>query len=322
MTIYERINPFGKLHYSIFWILVGVAFFVIQHLLAQFSGDPRYLLVRLLIAGTTPLITITGSIVGSAFYKALISAKSIIDMPTESYQSWAKDRFDELFNFKGNKVKLAILLVFIIGEFVIVYVGLPYDSTISNIAYLISVQVMIFVGSHALYALLGMLYTLYEITDFPLKVPFYANRHRSILCLSNAYNIGAFLTLVDYIWLLTMVYLAPWLRLDYVPLVALSIVGFYPLAMFLVSFFQIHAILKKIKQNHIDMINQQIEVCYRKLESRPSKDRLEELQKLMDIQEKVEKRPDWPFDIGNISTFIVSLIIPSVNVALSVFGLL
>jgi len=70
--------------------------------------------------------------------------------------NFGQNTFDKLFNYTGIKVKTVVMIVMILVEATILYLGLPYRSILLKIIYLVSVQVLIFVGCLATYALVGM----------------------------------------------------------------------------------------------------------------------------------------------------------------------
>jgi len=98
------------------------------------------------------------------------------------------------------------------------------------------------------------------------------------------------------------------------------VTAFFPLAMFLFSLLQIHKLLSQIRQYNLELINQQIQTAYNCLATTLSKDTAEQLSQLMDVQNKVGKMPEWPLALEGITTLAVTIVIPIVQIAISVFG--
>jgi hypothetical protein len=87
----------------------------------------------------------------------------------------------------------------------------------------------------------------------------------------------------------------------------LAILGLWPLATFSLSTFQVHILIQKVKQSHLDTINAQIQIMIENIETnKNTEDSYEKLDKAMGVQTKVQNISEWPFAFSSIITFIIS----------------
>jgi hypothetical protein len=88
---------------------------------------------------------------------------------------------------------------------------------------------------------------------------------------------------------------------------------FYPFALLAWSAYKIHRIMLHAKENHIDVINLQIQNCLGRIQRDPLKENLESLDVLLDVQRKVSNELDWPIDFESISALLITFLIPGIN---------
>jgi hypothetical protein len=239
-------------------------------------------------------------------------------VPTENYADWAMKNTRRIFSLDTLQAKIVVFSINAGGTITLILLGLPFSSPILNIILIIGMQFIYLVYSLSVYSLISMLIFFFEISTYPVSVPFYRSNHPAVRKFLTTYSRSSFLTLIAYSLGVFMIWQGPY---EFTPEIVawLTILSFLPLSMFSWSFFQAHRLLRRIKENHIDFINHKIQNIANSVEQDMTKDSLEILSKLMDIQKSVESTQEWPIAFEGVFTFLVTLIIPIIQVVLSVF---
>jgi hypothetical protein len=310
MIAYERIMLTRRVHYIPYWIAVGAVLFAIEQVLIRALGESGFFWVRLLVAyGGLCGIVITLIYMSRSFRAMMSELASVIEPPVADYGLWVEHKTQEIFSFTHWAARLMSAL-FVVGvTSTILLAVLPFRSSALNAVWIIGWQPFLIVSGHAAYSIIAGLDFLTQIVRYPVKVPFYRPNHPAIQSLSAFYSRAALVVLVFYIGLIAAVWTNPYGFTA--PAVAwILVTGFLPLSLFLWSFFQIHGLLRRIKQINLDTVNQQVQVTLTLLQTTPSKENAEALAQIMDIQKKVEQEPEWPFTLEEIFTLIATAVAP------------
>jgi hypothetical protein len=317
MSIYERLVFPKKINPFLFWFLVSAIIFILQEFFLRILGESLYLSMRLLVAiGLFGLIS-GGMTINHSFRKTTKKLQSIVELSDEQYTIWINAKIQDLFTYKSLGTKLMIVVLIIGGVvFSTMLIGFPFNKTLSNIVFGFSMFPLLVVIGHACYLVYGLLKFLSDIDQVPIKVPFYLNRHPSLTNLSVFYSQSSLIVLSAYIWFALTIWISPY-GFTLPLLVLFAFVGFFPFAMFSWSTVQFHSLFQRIKQQHIEIINKQIQEVLKKSQSTLSKDDIEKLNSLIDIQKKVDETKGWLTTPNDIITFLITFAIPIVNFALS-----
>jgi ABC-type multidrug transport system fused ATPase/permease subunit len=162
---------------------------------------------------------------------------------------------------------------------------------------------------------LDLLTTLRELVLRSVHIPFFMMEHRVISKLQNYYAFVGSTVAFAYLWLVVATWRSPYGLSNNVLQVWLTILALYPLAIFVISFQQIHIFMRNIKLSHLAVINREVQEALSNVQTSSSKnlDDAERLEKLMDIQTKVENVREWPIGSQTTFAFIVSFIITFVT---------
>lgn len=317
MSIYERLVFPKKTNPFLFWFLVVAIIFILQELSLRLLEEDLYLPMRFLVAiGLYGLIS-GGIVISHMFRKSVHKLKDIVSLSSEQYTTLMDKRAQDLFTYKSNGTKFMIVVLIIGGVvFSTLLIGFPFQKTLSNVAFGFSMFPILIVIGHACYLVYGLLKFLSDIDLLPIHVPFYRNQHPSLIALSGFYSQSSIIVLLAYIWFAVTIWISPYGFA--VPLLVLfAFVGFFPFAMFTWSTTQFHSLYQRIKQQHIDVINNQIQEMINKSQTALSKDDIEKLHGLMDIQKKVEETKGWLITPNDIMTFVITFAVPIINFGLS-----
>jgi hypothetical protein len=100
----------------------------------------------------------------------------------------------------------------------------------------------------------------------------------------------------------------------------LIVTGFLPLLLFIWSYYEIHVLLQRIKFLNVEEINSQIQLALQRVKAEQSKEQVEVLNGLIEVQSTVEKSQEWSISQAEVMTFLVALIIPLTQVITFIVG--
>jgi hypothetical protein len=191
-------------------------------------------------------------------------------------------------------------------------------STINNLVVKVIVvgilSVLIFFGSHLGYMMLSLLNFLRKIADYYPResFPFYRLPHPSINRLQNYYLSAALMLTVAWIVFAIATWNSPYgiinnddEKIKSVMILWLIITGSGPLLMFLWTYFYIHKINYNIKQLYIKEVSTSIQGMLKEI--RDGQKNFESLKNYLELQDKIQNIKEWPINLANISTFVVTL---------------
>ncbi|MGI9065260.1 MAG: hypothetical protein ACR2HX_02500 [Pyrinomonadaceae bacterium] len=229
--------------------------------------------------------------------------------------SWVESRAKRIFTFSSWGSYVVTALIAVPGLITIFVVGLPSKFTGLNLFGISFFGVILILCGHGLYMCLDLLLTLRELVMRPVQVPFFMMEHRAISKLQNYYAFVGATVAFAYLWLVVATWRSPYRLSNGVLEVWLTVLAIYPLAIFVVSLHQIHVLMRNIKLSHLAVINREVQEALRAVQDSSNK-RLEDaesLEKLMDIQSKVEGVREWPIGSQTTLAFVTSFIITLVT---------
>jgi hypothetical protein len=173
--------------------------------------------------------------------------------------------------------------------------------------------VLIFLGSHLGYVMLSLLNFLKKIADRSPResFPFYRLPHPSINRLQNYYLLAALMLTVAWIGFAIDTWNSPYginnpdKKIEFAMIGWLTITGSGPLLMFLWTYFYTHKITYSIKQLYIQKVSMSIQGMLDRI--RDGQEKIESLKNHLELQDKIQNIKEWPINLANISTFILTL---------------
>ena len=145
-----------------------------------------------------------------------------------------------------------------------------------------------------------------EIVKRPNRIPFFMLRHSVISTLQNYYLIHAFFIIFYYICLIIAVWQGPY-GFNHSMLFWLGCIAFYPLIVFSFSFYQIHLLMKNIKQSYLEIINSEVQDVFNKVLNGHNLTDTYHLEKIMNVQYKIHTLAEWPISLNSTLTFLTTL---------------
>ena len=317
MFPYDRLIYYKRIHYLFYWLIFGAIYFLIWEAITRVLGENGYTLFRVTIAfgGISGLIIFTTAM-RNAFQSLLDKLENVI-APAKDYEKWSTQTVSDIFSFKLPSAKL-FPLIFAIGVTSTVLIAFPpYHSNWANIIWIIALQPFFIVGGFGAHGILHLLYFLTRLSAYPIKVPLFRQNHPGVVALSLFYSYLTLVVVICYVWLITATWQSPYSRLTQSN-IWLIIIGFFPLATFIWSYFRILAFARNILQTHLDIINDQVQSALKQVKKKPSKENAEALMKIMEVQIYLEKHNQLPIKIEQVLTLSTTLLAPFTQLAIDV----
>ncbi len=105
--------------------------------------------------------------------------------------------------------------------------------------------------------------------------------------------------------------------LSAIMLIWLTILSIYPLSTFIWSTIQVHRLAQKAKQAHLDVVNGLVQANLREISEHNTIDAYQKLEKAMGIQVQVQKTQEWPLNIPDTITFLITVMTAVVQTTIS-----
>jgi len=320
MTIYEKLMFTKRLHYIPFWFMIGAILFLQQEIIARVFGETQLFILRILISFYVSVAAIFIISLKNLFTRVAVELKTVIKFPLP-HEIWRQQKVDKLGTFSTLTVRWFLLIIILSFTATVLWLGVPYHSTIPNVVFILSLQPFLITGAHKVYGVWELLKTLKEIVNCPLKTPFYLSRHPAVMLLANFYSRASVYALIIVFLLALCVWFNPY---GLTP----ALIGWWlftstlPVMLFIWSFIQLHTLMQRIKQENVKIINNQIQDSLQALQDKPTKDGAERLAIFMSIQNMAEKMSEWPFSYQGITTFLATFLFPIINFGLTFLKIL
>ena len=324
MSTYERIMPFKSIPYWLFWLGIGVLAFISTEIMVRVYEEDEILnfpALRIIMAIIWAGFPITLTWLSHRFYETLqFASDAFWNDPVEAAE-WLQKRHKRIFTFQSGYSKL---IAFFIGVSVTLSYslgGIPIENLVPKIYFLITGTLVAFMGGQTAYIVIDLLVTLTELTRRNVQIPFFRLPHPRITRLQNYYAISALIMTAGYILLIIAGWQSPYGLSNPGVITWLSLLAFFPLALFIWSSTLIHTLVTRVKESFLELVNKQVQTLFQKTEEIPDIKTYDQLEKAMNLQVKIQSLPEWPFSFASIFTFLITLstaviqvIIPLLNV--------
>lgn len=318
---YEQVILLKRIPYWIYWSAIGILGFTMWEIVIRAFGDKHFLWTQLLFGGGIALLPMTYVWMSHNFQNIMRILSPLLWSDNAEFEGWLEVRATRVFTLNSWQARLVTGFIVISALITVILSRLPFNSSVLNFLALIGFTPLLVVCGQGAYILTHLLVTLREIVRRPPKVPFFMLSHSAISGLQNYYSATAVVVTLAYICLVIAVWQGPY-GLSLEMQIWLTVLAFYPLSMFFWSFFQVHILMRNIKQSHIEIINQEVQLTLEKVLSRNENEDVERLDKVMDIQNRIQTTKEWPVDLQGTLTFLIALTTAIVQVMISIVGIL
>jgi hypothetical protein len=316
-STYEKIIPFKKIPYWLMYLLLGGLFFVFSGLALTHYGENLFLAIRVFITfaiGVIPSLLIQFS---KVFITRMKELSALLWTDKSEFETWLERKNAQIFTLKTKQSKITSYGILIAVILTILFLGLPLKNQTLGIIALIGFTPTVFILGQSAYVCAELFFTLAELAKRPVQVPFFKLPHPTINGLYSDYSLLAILLTVGYALLFWAAWDSPY-GLSVAILVWLIILAIYPVAMFFWSIVQVHILMQRIKQSHLEIINQQIQYELQKITDSQEASAYDQLTKAIDIQNKVQNLPEWPISLSGTITFFITTATAVIQITLSV----
>jgi hypothetical protein len=298
------------LPYWVWLTAYGVVVFILGHIAARAVGENEYLASQAAFTVGASLITVALVLFSHAFDGWLDGPAAqyipiLLDSRSNTHEG--AGRRPELFHrrFNGwrfrifgigdkNALILVVGLVVVAGLTTVVLSGLPFRALWLNAVALLLFAGVLAIGGHAAFVVIQLLRMLTELGSVSISVPFGRIPHPTLDALLRYVAWAAVCTLVGYGVLLAAVVGGPY-GLS-VPMASwLTALLLFPLAMVGWSALQVHRLLRRLKDLHLDTANGLVQRALTGARSRPGATELEAVERALALQKSVQHVPTWPF---------------------------
>lgn len=318
--IYERLVLVRRVPYWLYWLLVSMVAFAVGEVVLSIFNDTRFFWTRLLFSCLIFLLPAMSVWMARNFQKTMCSLSPLLWDDNSEFEVWLSTRMKRIFTLRSWPARLTTTIIVIAALTTVAILGLPFSSPELNSLALIGFALLLVICGQCGYELVDLLITLREIVRRPARVPFYLLPHPAVSGLQNYYSATALLYILNYVFLITAVWQGPY-GFSQEMLVWLVFIASFPLGMFLWTFYQVHTLMKKVKESHFRTINQEIQKALEGVLTGDDSEEVERLEKVMEIQDKVRRVREWPVDVQNTLTFLVALGTTIIQIVVSVLEL-
>lgn len=320
LSLFEVIVP-KWLPYWLYWPFLALLFFIGSEIVIRYFAEKYLLITRLIFAACISFFPMMVIILSHTFRSTMKGLSNLVWNDDTDFDSWCSENEWRIFSLKTKRTKLINTTVIIVGVATILAVGLPFQNMIANLMGLVGfVEVLAICGCGGS-VLIELLLTLVDLTQKDVHVPFFLLPHPAFMRLQNYYSLLAIFVTSSYILLVVAVWQGPY-GLTFGMLVWLAILSFYPLSTFIWSTFQIHKLMQKAKQDHIEIANSRVLDTLQKIIERDENKDYERLEKAMSIQSQVQKLSEWPIAVSGTITFLVTITTATVQTIVAIVNAL
>ena len=289
---FERVILVKKIPYWIYWFTVGVIVFVLGEIFARSINDELFFRDRVIFSlgiATVPTIHIW---LCYSFEETMSELFGSIWKRNTGFDNWLDNSKKNIFTLHLHLGKITTGAIVIFGLITVFTLGIPFGEPFYNALGLLTFTPFLFICGQSLYIAIALLSHLARIVRMPVKVPFYLMPTTSLFKLRNYYLTLGLSILLFYVALVFAVWQSPY-GFHPILLFWLSILALYPLGILFTSSFQIHVLMCNIKNAHIKKINDEIQQTLKISIGNNRGNFLVRLEKLMDIQDKIQKMKEW-----------------------------
>jgi hypothetical protein len=313
-TIYYRLIPKRiRKYYLAFWTSLSILGAGVSLLLVQVAGE--YFSVFAIAAFWSLLIIIPVShITDHENYHRVIRGLNALYETELLPQVEYEQELHLIFSVRNPLMWVLVLMINIGFTIVIVMLGLPFKSTLLNLAALLAFESIVLMGGQSTYTTLAEIVLLHRIASALPPKRFYSDMSVRLRELSTTYYLtSSFHILLVYFAILILVLTGPY-AIQPILVLALVVLAALPTIYILVFVFQVHRIMLAFKAKSLEVVDELIRHYSNCLSDSTGTigdhaERLNHFGMLLDLRDRTKKTKEWPWDIpSGIGLFITSSI--------------
>lgn len=317
LCTYEKIILFKRMPYWIYWPIVGLFLFFIGEITVLLLHEKQFFFTQIALSAGIGLIPVVLVFYSHEFEKTIKNLESVLWTNKNEFEQWLFERTSRMFTLKSWGAKFVTAL-FITGALLTVFwLGLPLRSLTGNIIAILGFIPVLIIAGQTAYMLLDLLITLRELVFRPANVSFYLQLHPAIRQLQGFFSSVTLVTTLAYIIGALAIWFGPY-GVPFAMQIWLTLLAFYPICMFFWSFLHVHVLMQNIKNLHTQIINREVQRTLDCVLKNEKTDDVERLEKIMNIQNKVQTMKEWPVEIQGTLTFIATLATVLIQIVITI----
>jgi hypothetical protein len=228
------------------------------------------------------------------------------DHARQAFGDWLSKRQGHIFGLQTPRAKAIVVGIEAGGIATLIWSGPPFHSPLLNVGCVVLFSALLWFCGQAAFTFAQLLRLLTDIGSREVYVPFSRLPHPALSGLQRYYSGLALLTVLGYIALVAAVWDGPY-GLSVQMIGWLTVLAFFPVAMTTWSFLQIHALLRRAKQHHLDQANGLVIATLGSAQGSGQALDLEAVQKALAVQESIQRLPEWPVTLSSTLAFAAAL---------------
>lgn len=303
-TIFWPLTFGLKRHYILYWILIGTLFLVLRISLLATYKSPIHYFTEIFFA-----YFIVSALIASVLY--IGDVFDTIPNRFSKYfghdlSKWAEHEGFKIFDRRYWPMWIMSSWVNVLGTITLVALSSPFRSAVRDFLFIASVQLVFFLCGYTFYFLIVLGVAGRRLVKLPLSTPLLERGHRLVGTLSGYVYVLAFGGLAEYLGLLIAVRLGP---TRHSPLMTPWLIGLSvtPIIIFAWGIYHVHVLQREIKIRNLELLNLEVQNVLNELKDNRTKETVEKLAKMVDIQERLEGIKEWPLALGSVLTLILAL---------------
>lgn len=244
-----------------------------------------------------------------------IGGRTPSDQPV--FSSWMADKQLHIFGVRTKKAAFFVFGIWVAGVATLFVSGAPVRYPPVAVAGVVLFGVLMALGAHAALTFLQLFRLLTDLGRCDVASGFSASRDIAFGALLGFYARLALMSMGGYAILALAIGQGPY---GYSPWMVAWLTGLalIPLSISSWSFVQLHAVLRRAKQNDLMKADGLVEQAFDAANLASSSGDLQALSRALKVQARVQRSPEWPFDLGAVITLIASVAIGATQLFVAV----
>lgn len=306
-TSYSRLVPKRLQHYYIgYWAFLGVVLFVIYEVAISVSHERRFTVTAIclsLLVAFTPSFFIWFD---RQFMSSIAGLFSYLWRDDSDYCKWASGAHDSIFTLRSWLARVMASLVFASGIASISTLDWPFRGLAIRSLAILVFAIVLGIMAQTAYSLVVLSVYVRKLSRLESRFEFFLAPHPAISRLFRVLMAVSLAVVVAYAVIFFAIFRGPF-GTHGAMLVWLTWLALYPVGLFLWWVLQVHTMLLQNKNRQVEQVNDEVLEAMDVLKKRRSGWAIDELDRLMTLQERVQAMKEWPVGLRSTGPILVAL---------------
>lgn len=309
LPFFKRLPSKLGVDYRTFWILCAEYFFALYFLAVYWFDEPKALVPALFVVSLlnafTPIAHVKSSEILERFY---IPISQVVKCDKKEFYKWFKKEMEILYYSKQN-LACSITGAILFGISTYLILGFPYKSRVANITLFInSILIGLLGGPLYRFTIVSAIFVL-KLARFPIRIYIYNHPSASVKLIGRLLlNFAMFYATPAYSMCVVIAILVSPLKLT--QMIWIIAGALIVLLYFFVPQWGLHKAMYAHKQNLMHKVSVAADKVIHEWTSNPMPETLAQFTKLCELEERIAKMDEWPFNAAWLASLLTTLIIP------------